>query len=803
VPLAPKKLDRRISKGGLRGMFTRTKDHAENGTILSVKEESGPTSATTDSTLTPVTSAAATPPTPATPATPVPSRHSRLNIKSQFKSVKQKTATGKPSPSSTQSSPRTLLRTSTTWDPPPLFQAYPQAIKHATLAASALSADVILRMSSRKKDGLLRDDNLQKTEEGDRDQEVTDKKAEKAKSKHRRQLSGSMSKGEWTQKIFIIVTSGYILQYAGEGNFDRLPEKMMQLGTESVAFASDAIPGKHWVLQVSQAMDANGAPSSDSRSLLSRLAFRGADYRRTATSLLLVMNSAEDMNSWLGVVRREIEALGGKKHVSETGKPKPDEKVMQLRAQPSHRFLREPEQLPKVSSPASSNFPTASRDDDFFQLKTEKNFRDLHDHHTSKAQKTIADGSEGLLQEGLRDSTNRLSFMSSGQRTRISSSLSTSPTRESCSTIDDFFPKRSIEDQWMRPNATALDGRRKSMQTVPIPVLEAHTTSSLRPPSTYGTPSYLNRGDLTAPPLPQNLSGPNSLSKRISFTGKSYPREPFGTDSLSVPNIVTITYESADIQSKPLPGVLQQRHTCPSTFEPSPTYEPCSDPHKMQEHGALDQFTQLKELRGRRSNLKSNTLDDDRVLNFQFPQRYSTSPKPLATRNSDSDRPKASTVSLSTPLPESPMTVEPPELPTHITIDQETSNIPPISFSRKLSRPISMQMRSSPAEFSSKPLLPSTNLHASTKRRSSLLPPPSGNSTLLPKQTLSYNHVNIVLPLKVGRQSDESKIVAVRRSMPLLADGPPLAPPPRYALPPLPATQNAQSPPSFRNSLLV
>jgi len=113
----------------------------------------------------------------------------------------------------------------------------------------------------------------------------------KSKSKHRRKISGSLSKADWTQKIFVLVTSGYLLQYAGDGSFDRLPEKMMQLGKDSVAFASDVIPGKHWVLQISQAMDADGTPAADSRSLLSRLAFRGADYRRTATSLLLVFNS--------------------------------------------------------------------------------------------------------------------------------------------------------------------------------------------------------------------------------------------------------------------------------------------------------------------------------------------------------------------------------------------------------------------------------------------------------------------------------------------------------------------------------
>ena len=328
VPLATKKLDRRVSKRGLRGIFTRTKGQVEKNNVASpLWEGTIPTPATAQSwgsapapTVSDISSSTATPSTPATPAmTAIPTvqtKQSRLSLRS--KSVKQNIPPNKPSFTPTKSLPRAPTRTSAAWDPPPLFQAWPQAIKHATLAASTLSADVIIRMNNHKRNDSQRD-VAQTGEEGGAEQSAAAKKAEKAKNKHRRQISGSMSKADWTQKIFILVTSGYLLQYAGEGTHDRLPEKMMQLGKESVAFASDAIPGKHWVLQISQAMDADGAPASDPRSLLSRLAFRGSDYRRTATSLLLIMNSAEDMDSWLAIVRREIEALGGKEYVSETG----------------------------------------------------------------------------------------------------------------------------------------------------------------------------------------------------------------------------------------------------------------------------------------------------------------------------------------------------------------------------------------------------------------------------------------------------------------------------------------------------
>lgn len=86
-------------------------------------------------------------------------------------------------------------------------------------------------MSNHKRNNSLRDEIAQ-TEATDLTTAAA-KKAEKVKSKHKRQISGSLSKADWIQKIFVLVTSGYLLQYSGEGSFDRLPEKMMQLGKDS------------------------------------------------------------------------------------------------------------------------------------------------------------------------------------------------------------------------------------------------------------------------------------------------------------------------------------------------------------------------------------------------------------------------------------------------------------------------------------------------------------------------------------------------------------------------------------------
>src|SRR5690606_25901613 len=120
---------------------------------------------------------------------------------------------------------------------------------------------------------------------GEEDGHELNKKQKNRDRKDSRRLSVSINKSEWSQKIFVLVTSGYLLQYKGEGHFDRLPEKMMQLNKDSVAFASDAIPGKHWVVQVSQALDDEGTVAPEkSKGLFSRLSFQGAVARRATKS---------------------------------------------------------------------------------------------------------------------------------------------------------------------------------------------------------------------------------------------------------------------------------------------------------------------------------------------------------------------------------------------------------------------------------------------------------------------------------------------------------------------------------------
>lgn len=238
------------------------------------------------------------------------------------------------------------------WRPPPLFQVYPQAIKHGCLPlpAPASLAESILRINGSGPKAPAKD-----TENNDGNQLLNPDSFDSNGAIHRKKReprhqpsssSGNMNKMEWTQKIYVLATSGYLLQYAGEGKFDRLPEKMMKLGPKSVAFASDAIPGKHWVLQVTQHFDEEATTSTvtvdGGRPLFSRFGFRPLGPRMART-LLLVFDNPEEMHSWLVAVRAEIEARGGKKYVSEwfTGEHEDNEEEKDTERQ-NNRNIRRP-----------------------------------------------------------------------------------------------------------------------------------------------------------------------------------------------------------------------------------------------------------------------------------------------------------------------------------------------------------------------------------------------------------------------------------------------------------------------------
>ncbi|EAU37982.1 predicted protein [Aspergillus terreus NIH2624] len=341
VPLQPN-VKRQSSKSGLRSLFGRDKPRKSDTKLPHINELKHPTTHPTPSRSTTMTDS----PSCATPKTLISHSLVASPTSESHHSIPP------PARNHTHSIEDRSTVSDTVWKPPPLFQAYPQAIKHDSLPAPALSADSILRFQGSNAKSSSRDEDRQggHPHRGDTAEDLAArmKKEEKEKSKHMRSLSETIGKSEWTQKVYILSTSGYILQYAGSGKHDRLPEKMLLLGPKSVAFASDAIPGRHWVLQVSQASEEDGAAVDSSRHRFSRFGFHRSHARRLARSFLLIFNNPEDLSSWLLAVRAQIEARGGKKYVSE--KLYDEELEHQLHPKTSTRQLvkRDPNRFSQV-----------------------------------------------------------------------------------------------------------------------------------------------------------------------------------------------------------------------------------------------------------------------------------------------------------------------------------------------------------------------------------------------------------------------------------------------------------------------
>lgn len=195
----------------------------------------------------------------------------------------------------------TESRLNSAWEPPPLFQAYPQAVKHTVLAIPD-PIDGKGGQESRAKTNRL--------------------SGFFGRNTARLELAAPKVK---VRKIFMLTTSGYMLQYAHDGASDRLPEKVLRLGRHSVAFASDLIPGKPFVLQVLQFADNAVHVETTEKSFLSKFGRQSSSVSRMVASLLLIFEEPEHMNDWMISVRREIESLGGKKFSRTTnGRPQPD-----------------------------------------------------------------------------------------------------------------------------------------------------------------------------------------------------------------------------------------------------------------------------------------------------------------------------------------------------------------------------------------------------------------------------------------------------------------------------------------------
>ncbi|KAK6441085.1 hypothetical protein LTR95_002694 [Oleoguttula sp. CCFEE 5521] len=196
------------------------------------------------------------------------------------------------------------------WEPPPLFQAYPQSYKHGVAEVSAADQGMVLAKSRGTRGRLQAADVT--VGKGDLDSNYT-------AGDHRisRATKGTIS-GDFQRKIFVLVTAGHLLQYAAHGPSGRLPERILSLNGTSAAFASDLVPGKHFVVQISQTVDKQGRPTAPSGSLFSRMGMRSATSRQTVSQMLLVLPSAEEMGDWIRATKNCIASLNGEQPREDT-----------------------------------------------------------------------------------------------------------------------------------------------------------------------------------------------------------------------------------------------------------------------------------------------------------------------------------------------------------------------------------------------------------------------------------------------------------------------------------------------------
>lgn len=770
VPLQPA-VKRHSSIKGFTTLFKSARASDKNQNLAVVEESQGaancttPVSAPLHSANTHATSKPETPkPAPAAAAAPVTQTPKDKTPKNLSKRPKEKP-------------PRTI----TSWDPPPLFKAYPQSVKHVSLLAPKLPSDTILRLNGRRSSSAT-DESLP---EGDDVDGNENKKQKKRDKKDSRRLSVSINKTEWSQKIFVLVTSGYLLQYTGDGHFDRLPEKMMQLNKDSVAFASDAIPGKHWVVQVSQALDDDTVAPEKPKGLFSRLGFQSSGARRATKSFLLVLENPADMNSWLVVLRREIEALGGSKYAPET--PLGEKPGQQLQNKPSLKYLKKRDSMrtlnPQAEADAKGATVAAKPVKQDNKQQGQKTVGDAPSVKSMKRQSmptrpSVEAPSLSTLAtttdlDRLRESS-RFSYVSAGTRT-ISSSRGSSPG-DSPSGSNFPVSRRPNLDPCAAFRGTAATsvtsspmGRQplKSRSQVP---LERNPEEPQSTPSSQLTSSPpVSRNGSPAP----NFSVP-SFSKRFSLPSTSPNLAPPSPDPMS-----------RSQQASPIPGQPSSRGTDGSLTSGSDIIRenvetPRSNPLSSDGDVSLPTSSDGTQYPTRTPSARSNSSASGRIRAKRAPSREHS------MRNYRSSHPPLSTIAL----PElSPLADEFPGVGSTRSRrgsfpHQNTKNMKSSPKANRQSSRHSARIQARPeVSTQSSPVRspPYADTSAINKARSGSLyfSPQSQPNTGSETENSTFDKTD-------STRSQDAKRLSARKSLPEFSFGPPVAPPPDCPLPEVP-----------------
>ncbi|KAK3201219.1 hypothetical protein GRF29_185g163083 [Pseudopithomyces chartarum] len=724
------------------------------------------------------------------------------------------------------------------WDPPPLFQAYPQSIKYATVQACVYSPDALLRTQSQKKQA----DSLRERMDSHRDLSATLEGAaepRKLEKSHKRLDSILNTTPQLTNKIYILVTSGHVLQYAGDGPFDRLPEKVLRLGKDSAAFASDLIPGKHWVLQILQSANEDGTVSETPKhSLLTRLRHGGL-ARRDAASFLLVMESAEEMESWMTIVRREIDNLGGMKASIDSIRESSSIDESSERASGERSFQRQPPKressrlsmLRPIDSPLQSQYSDSPKivASDWESVNKDKPLPAIDPastqsprpsmHRQSVEAPSIANSTSSQEQahlDQIRDRS-RFSFVSTAA-TSVSGAGTRNPSRDASpaptSPISEVTPPADVEPRrsetslrsfHMHPGNSST--RRRSMQ--PLPVTNEDISVSAQSARTRKRHSIYGPTSPTASE-PRRLESKLESGTPISSL-TSYTPAPRSTSSDRARMSAARTSADAPRNTSP-PRTTTRSSSAPptriTTTMAPPPLAPLPEPPTSR-----PQSTMLGSLSTAAAALPSPS------------HRISPTPKPFLRPLPVRPQPQANgSITIAPRRGSLAPANKPARLPLSVVINRSVTEPPrapptaspssrqpsparnfsssPQGQAQPLRRPTNVQIRSDPAPFlstrapravSSTPsfIAGPRGLSGSSSRATSPAPPAPPAVAVTPAPALAKSP-SIPVLRGHGQQLVVKKEVAARKSMPALAvQGgvgvglPPMKPPPTM---PLPAT---------------
>ncbi|KAI0441529.1 hypothetical protein F4803DRAFT_413448 [Xylaria telfairii] len=761
VPLRTDRTMKRESKIGLRGIFTRSKA----GKIEKDVEESSSRTGLRPASIRASLADFGNWPYRLHSSRSEASLISTASVDSRLTAADLPSSHRSPLGSSSTDKAPSVEPLSKTWNPPPLFQVYPQAVKHATLPACNVSVEALARNSEGRGSKFIQGTRIRIPEHVN--DFNTKFKGDTLKKKQR--VAGLRNSLEWTSKIFVLVTSGYLLQYAAEGTFNRVPEKILQLTATSAAYASDLIPGRHWVLQVASATDAEGHSFTDAKSRRPKISIR--DNRRVS-NMLLIFENPETMDNWLAVLRREIAFHGGKKKISETGKVEANDPASGIETRPTQRNIVVKDRdrfsyvITRDFSYTQENALSDYAENEGFAMSPPRRLSTYTIDNASPTASMIS--SDGQRLDNLRDSSSshRFSYVSSGQRTMLTSAGSSpacSPTRASFSSQrEELQSLPSMPEVRLRPNAAAIVNRRQSMQAL-ISSFEAPIEQASRPYADSASALSHENEQQSVPSVP-NFSIPHAVSKRFSLNASAPSGLSQTLDHERATKSTRKTPPTALLMSRPLSIVIDQ---------PSPR-SPCS-PNSISRSVDSCQSTPPE---SKYAAAVSDGSPKQSIWN-QVHLRRSSQPSDVSQAISNEH-------GQSIPKPGVDSATGTDDVRAFENMPRAASSLDSYGWRHRLSgmpmnKDSSYSRRSS---LMSESRSPQNSFYSSTEMDEWKPFPvektsPVAKSACSPKRSVPSLRPPLAL-------DSEGKLITARRSMPQLNDGPPLAPPPSYALPPIP-----------------